>query len=63
MRNNGKTSAIDCRGYRSSFDLILFPLVRFLAPHDCTWFIWVGGLQKSGGGDEGEPTTVVALEW
>jgi hypothetical protein len=34
MRNNDKTSAIDYGGYRSSFDVILFPMVRFLASHD-----------------------------
>jgi hypothetical protein len=34
MRNNGRTSVIDYGGYRSSFDSILFPLVRFLASHD-----------------------------
>jgi hypothetical protein len=27
MRNNGKTSAIDGRGYRSTFDMILSPRV------------------------------------
>jgi hypothetical protein len=34
MRNNGKTSAIDGRGYRSTFDMILSPRVRSLASHD-----------------------------
>jgi hypothetical protein len=34
MRNNDKTSAIDCGGYRLSFDVILFPMVRYLASHD-----------------------------
>jgi hypothetical protein len=34
MRNNGKTSAIDCGGYKSSFDVILFSVVRSLASHD-----------------------------
>jgi hypothetical protein len=29
-----KTSVIDCRGYRSSFDVILFPMVWSLASHD-----------------------------
>jgi hypothetical protein len=28
-----------------------------------TRFIWAGGLQKSGGGDEGELGTVVELRW
>jgi hypothetical protein len=43
MRNNDKTSVIDCGGYRSSFDLILLPLVWFLASHDwlppLVWFL------------------------
>jgi hypothetical protein len=34
MRNNGRTLAIDCGGYGSSFDMILFPMVRFLASHN-----------------------------
>jgi hypothetical protein len=34
MRNNDKTSAIDCRDYRSTFDMILSPRVGFLASHD-----------------------------
>jgi hypothetical protein len=34
MRNNGKTSAIDYGGYRSSFNVILFSMVRYLASHD-----------------------------
>jgi hypothetical protein len=34
MRNNAKTSAIDCGGYRLSFDVILSPMVRSLASHD-----------------------------
>jgi hypothetical protein len=34
VRNNDKTLAIDCGGYRSSFDVILFPMVRSLASHD-----------------------------
>jgi hypothetical protein len=34
MRNNDKTSAIDYGGYRSCFDVILFPTVRSLASHD-----------------------------
>jgi hypothetical protein len=34
MRNNGKTSVIDYGGYKSSFDVILFPIVRSLASHD-----------------------------
>jgi hypothetical protein len=34
MRNNGKTSVIDCGGYRSTFDVILSPTVRYLASHD-----------------------------
>jgi hypothetical protein len=29
-----KTSAIDYRGYRSSFDVILFSMVKSLASHD-----------------------------
>jgi hypothetical protein len=34
MRNNGKTSVIDCGGYGSTFDMILFPRVWFLASHN-----------------------------
>jgi hypothetical protein len=34
MRNNDKTSAIDCRGYILSFDVILSPMVRSLASHN-----------------------------
>jgi hypothetical protein len=34
MRNNGKTLVIDCRGYGSTFDMILFPRVWFLASHN-----------------------------
>jgi hypothetical protein len=34
MRNIGKTSVIDCGGYGSTFDMILFPRVEFLASHD-----------------------------
>jgi hypothetical protein len=33
-RNNDKTSAIDCGGYRSTFNMILSPRVGFLASHD-----------------------------
>jgi hypothetical protein len=33
-RNNGKTSVIECGGYRSTFDMILFPFIRSLASHD-----------------------------
>jgi hypothetical protein len=54
MRNNGKTSAIDGGGYRSTFDMILSSRVRFfLLLTTDTGFNWAGGLQKSGGGDEG----------
>jgi hypothetical protein len=34
MRNNGKTSVIDCGGYISSFNVIVFPMVTSLASHD-----------------------------
>jgi hypothetical protein len=34
MRNNGKTLAIAYRGYRSTFDMILSPMARYLASHD-----------------------------
>jgi hypothetical protein len=34
MRYNGKTSVIDCGGYRSNFDVILSPRVRVLVSHD-----------------------------
>jgi hypothetical protein len=34
MRNNDKTSAIDCSGYRSTFDVILSSMVKSLASHD-----------------------------
>jgi hypothetical protein len=34
MRNNDKTSVRDCGGYRSTFDMILSPMVRSLASHD-----------------------------
>jgi hypothetical protein len=34
MRNNNKTSVIDCGGYRSTFDMILSPMVGSLASHD-----------------------------
>jgi hypothetical protein len=34
MKNNGKTSAIDCGGYRLTFYMILSPMVRSLASHD-----------------------------
>jgi hypothetical protein len=53
MKNNGKISAIDCRDYKSTFNMILFPRVGFLASHDRHGFIWAGGLWKRGGGDEG----------
>jgi hypothetical protein len=54
MRNNDKTSAIDCGGYRSSFDVIPFPMVRSLASHDHTWFNLKGGVRNRGGGDDGQ---------
>jgi hypothetical protein len=34
MRNNSKSSAIDCGVYGSTFDVILSPRVGFLASHD-----------------------------
>jgi hypothetical protein len=34
MKNSGKTSAIDCGGYRLTFYMILSPMVRSLASHD-----------------------------
>jgi hypothetical protein len=34
MRNNSKTLTIDYGDYRSSFNVILFPMVRSLASHD-----------------------------
>jgi hypothetical protein len=34
MRNNDKTSVIDCGAYRLTFSMILSPRVRFLASHD-----------------------------
>jgi hypothetical protein len=51
MRTNGKTSVIDCVGYRSSFDVILFPMVRSLTSHDR--HVVKGGLRNRGGGDGG----------
>jgi hypothetical protein len=33
-RNNDKTSAIGCEGYRSTFGMILSPRIRYLASHD-----------------------------
>jgi hypothetical protein len=53
MRNNGKTSSIDCGGNRSSFDVILSPMVRSLASHNWHMFNLKGGLWNSGGGDNG----------
>jgi hypothetical protein len=63
MRNNGKTSMIDYGGYRSNFDLFLFPLVNFLASHDRTGFNLEGGVWNRGGGDERAAVTVVELRW
>jgi hypothetical protein len=34
MRNNDKTLVIDCGSYRSSFDVIIFLMVRSLTSHD-----------------------------
>jgi hypothetical protein len=34
MRNNGKTSAIDDEGYKSTLNLILSLRAKFLASHD-----------------------------
>jgi hypothetical protein len=33
-RNNSKTSVIDYGGYKSTFDVILSPMVMSLASHD-----------------------------
>jgi hypothetical protein len=49
MRNNGKTSVIDCEGYSSTFNMILSPMMRSLASHDRHG----GGLSNRGGNDEG----------
>jgi hypothetical protein len=51
-RNNRKTSAIDCRGYISSFDVILFPKVWSLVSYDRSWFNLKGGLWNRGGSDD-----------
>jgi hypothetical protein len=52
MRNNNKTSAIDCRGYISTFDMILSPMFRFWLLKIGTGFNWAGGIQKRGGSEE-----------
>jgi hypothetical protein len=55
MRNNGKTSMIDYRGYILSFDVILFPMVRSFASHDRHMvYLEGGGLWNRGGGDDGQ---------
>jgi hypothetical protein len=53
MKNNDKTSAIDCGGYISSFDVILFPMVRSLASHNWHVVYFEGRLWNRGGGDDG----------
>jgi hypothetical protein len=53
MRNNNKTSAIDCGGYELTFNVILSPKAGFLASHDCTRFNLVGEIPNRDGGDEG----------
>jgi hypothetical protein len=54
MRNNSKTSVIDCEGYRLSFDLILFLWLGPLLLTTDMWFNLKGGLRNRGGGDDGQ---------
>jgi hypothetical protein len=54
MRNNSKTSVIDCGGYRSSFDVIFFLWLGHWLLMTDTWFNLKGGLWNRGGDDEGQ---------
>jgi hypothetical protein len=60
MRYNGKTSAIDCRGYRWSLDVILSVMARVLTLTTGTWCNLVGEVWNSGGSDDDEKTWVAA---
>jgi hypothetical protein len=53
MRNNDKTSAIDYGGYRSTFDVILSPMVSSLASHGRMEFNLKGVLWNNGGSGKG----------
>jgi hypothetical protein len=53
MRNNDKTSAIDCGGYKLTFDVILSPMVRLWLLMISTGFNLKGGFWNRGDGDDG----------
>jgi hypothetical protein len=69
MRNNGKTSMIDYRGYILSFDVILFPMVRSLASHDRHMVYFEGGgdfgieVAATTSSSDGGGTRVAARAW
>jgi hypothetical protein len=48
MRNNDKTSAIDYEGYRSTFDMILSPMVRSMVSHNRHGVEFEGGTLEQG---------------
>jgi hypothetical protein len=53
MRNNGKTSAIDCGGYRSSSTRFFFLWLGPWLLMTGTWFNLKGELRNRDGGDGG----------
>jgi hypothetical protein len=54
---------IDYGCYRSTFDMILSPMIRFLLFMTGTGFNLVGELENRGDGDERSMVMVVELEW
>jgi hypothetical protein len=63
MRNSGKASVIDCGGYGSTFDMILFPRVGLWDSHDRHGFIWAGEVRNRGGGDSGRAWVAARVQF
>jgi hypothetical protein len=63
MRNNGKTLVIDCGGYKLTFVMIHFPMVKFWLLTTDTWFNLKGGIWNKRWRRLGAPAMVVELGW
>jgi hypothetical protein len=63
MRNNSRTSVINYRGYKSTFDMILSPRVGSWLLTTDMGFIWAGGLRKRGDDGERAAATMMKLKW
>jgi hypothetical protein len=63
MRNNGKTSAIDDEGYKSTLNMIFLLELSFWLLTTSAAFNLEGGLRKRSGSDERTMATMVDLGW